>query len=269
MNDCIGAPAQKWLDRYLEGTLPENEAQAFESHYFDCPVCLGELQAVQAAQEQLRLHPVAIQPKARVLRWPALVTVGSLAAALLIGFITLRAVHRPNSPANQSAASAPSQPSSPAGQTASEPAVQPTQLAQLADLNLPPFHASTLRGESSDTAYSRGMKLYSAGNCTAAVKALARVDATSSDALAAQFYTGVCRMHMGDLDSAQSNLRHVAAAGDSPQEEAAWYYLAQIALSRSAAAPARQNLQKVVALHGDFERAANKQLGQIPRQIPR
>jgi len=109
------------------------------------------------------------------------------------------------------------------------------------------------------------MTLYSAGNCTAAVKSLAHVDANSSDALAAQFYAGVCRMHLGNLDAAESTLRHVADAGDSPQEEAAWYYLAQIALSRSAAAPARQDLEKVVALHGDFERAASKQLGQIPR----
>jgi predicted Zn-dependent protease len=109
------------------------------------------------------------------------------------------------------------------------------------------------------------MKLYSAGNCTAAVQALAHVRANSSDALAAQFYTGVCSMHMGMLDSADSTLRRVAAAGDSPQEEDAWYYLAQIALARSAAAPARQDLEKVIALHGDLERAAKKQLGQIPR----
>jgi len=263
MTDCIGAPAQKWLDRYLEGTLPEDQAQAFESHYFDCPVCLGELQAVQAAQEQLRLHPVVVKPKARILSWPALVTVGSLAAALVIGFVTLRAVHRSPSPVGPNAASAPSQPSSPAGQPAPQPA---DQIAQLADLNLPPFHASTLRGDSAETPFLRGMQLYSAGNCPAAVQALARVPANSPDALAAQFYTGVCNMHLGDLADADRTLRHVAAAGDSPQEEAAWYYRAQIALARSAAPIAQQDLEKVVALHGDFEHAARKQLGQISHQ---
>ena len=72
-------------------------------------------------------------------------------------------------------------------------------------------------------------------------------------------------MHAGKLATAESTLRHVAAAGDSPQQEAAWYYLAQIALARSDAETARRDLGRVVALHGDFEQAANTQLKQIPQ----
>ena len=51
---CTGAPAERWLEKYVAGTLAAADAEAFEEHYFDCPVCLAQLQAVQAAAEQMR-----------------------------------------------------------------------------------------------------------------------------------------------------------------------------------------------------------------------
>ena len=70
MSNCSGAPAREWLAQYMEGTLPDEDAQKFEDHYFDCPVCFGELQAIQAAQEALRRHPVPITAPKRILEWP-------------------------------------------------------------------------------------------------------------------------------------------------------------------------------------------------------
>src|SRR5215469_8616752 len=102
MSHCIGAPARQWLEQYVEGTLPEAEAENFENHYFDCPVCLGELQAVQATQEALRRHPVPIAAPRRILEWPVswrpIVGFGALAATLVVGLFTFRAVnHGPQS----------------------------------------------------------------------------------------------------------------------------------------------------------------------------
>ena len=72
MSHCTGAPAEQWLEQYVAGTLPDPEAQAFEEHYFDCPVCLAQLQALQAAAMQLRRNPAKIP--ARVIAWPAIVS---------------------------------------------------------------------------------------------------------------------------------------------------------------------------------------------------
>ena len=103
------------------------------------------------------------------------------------------------------------------------------------------------------------MKAYTAGDCRSALYILSRVPASSSNALAAQFYSGVCQMHLDNLPAATVTLRHVAAAGDSPQQEAAFYYLAQIALARNDAPSARQNLDRTLALHGEFEQRARRQ----------
>jgi len=44
--------------------------------------------------------------------------------------------------------------------------------------------------------------------------------------------------------------------GDSPQQEAALYYLAQIALVHNDPTTARHYLARTIALRGDFERRA-------------
>ena len=67
-------------------------------------------------------------------------------------------------------------------------------------------------------------------------------------------------MHEGDLDGAAHSLRGVSDAGDSPEQEAALYFLAQIALARNDAGSARKSLERTVALHGDYERRARVEL---------
>lgn len=259
MTDCIGAPAREWLERYVDGSLPEAESERFENHYFDCAVCLGELQAVQALQEQLRLHPATAEPRrVRLFRWPMLVSFGAMAAALTAGYLTLHNVRQ-----RPVATQAVVQPSSPAGQTAAEPAAQ---IAELADLHMPGYHESTLRGEGQDAVFERGMKQYESGDCASAASTLARVAANNPNGLAAQFYAGACRMKTGDYTAAAALLQRVADAGDSPQQESAWYYLAQIALVRSDAPTARRDLKQVIELHGDLETQATKQLTRLDSQ---
>lgn len=275
MTNCIGAPARQWLEQYVEGTLPEDEAQKFEDHYFECPYCLGELEAVQAAQKALRHHPISVTQPGRILPWPtfrpALAGFGALAAALIIGLITFRMVGHVGQPAGNVAVTSPqSPPAQPAAPNAAPapPPVQIAKLADLADLALPAYHAPVLRGEQEETAFERGMKLYVAGDCAGASRTLAEVDQDGPDGLAARFYTGVCRMNAGDLSGAASALHHVASLGDSPYQESAYYYLAQIALAQANAAEARRDLNDVVSLRGDLEHQARRQLAQIPTQIP-
>jgi hypothetical protein len=263
----------------VEGTLPEEEAQKFEDHYFDCPVCFGELQAIQAAQQALRHHPIAVSQPKHVIAWPInrnrMISFGALAAALLIGFFTLHTIgHGPGQASDVAVAPAPAKqspqaPAQPADSYAGPNAAQAPQpameIAELADLRLPSYSAPVLRGgETGNAAFETGMKKYVAGDCASAMNTLSRVEASGPDGLAAQFYSGVCRMHAGDLAAAALTLRHVADAGDSPYQESAFYYLAQIALAQSNAAAARRELTHVVELRGDLEHQARRQLAQIP-----
>jgi len=277
MNHCTGAPAELWLERYIQGTLPDSEAQQFEEHYFDCPVCLAQVEALQAVcarlgqltatespvQQSPVQQPVQQSPekkRATLISWPtAAAAVAALAASLLIVFLGERFLLPRVLPANVTMQTGPQ---SPANQH--PPATAPSSsIAQLADLALPPFRATNLRGEGEDPNFTSAMKAYSAGDCRAANAALSRVPAAADNALAAQFYSAVCQMHLGNLPGAAATLQRVTAAGDSPQQEAAFYYLAQIALARNDSALARINLDRTLALHGDFEQRARRQSGAL------
>jgi hypothetical protein len=271
MSNCIGAPARQWLEQYLEGTLPDSEAESFENHYFDCPVCLGELQAIQAAQEALRRHPVPITAPKRILEWPVswrpIAGFGALAAALIFGFFGYRVMeHGPKSGGNVAVVQPAPTPAPQAQPKTSQgqPVTQVADLAAIADLRLPQYQPPVLRDGTAESAFEHGMKQYIAGDCTGATQTLSKVDQSGPDGLAARFYSGMCRMHAGDLGAAASALRNVALAGDSAYQESAYYYLAQIALAQSNAAEARRDLNQVVSLRGDLVHQARRQLSEIP-----
>jgi len=266
MRRCKGAPAERNALPYVEGTLPEAEVERFEEHYFDCPVCLAHLQTLQAAGQGLARQPIAIAEPAREQGvYPTISlggswhiwSAGALAALVLMSVFAYRlAVSRPPQPT-----AADKQPQlTPQTQPAAQPSSPaPVRASQLADLTLPIFIAPHLRGESSDAEFEAGMKEYANGNCRGAIGALKQVAADSSEAIAAQFYTGACQLHQGNLAAATGILRKVADGADSPQREAALYELAQIALAGNDAATAHAYLVRTIALQGDLERQSRVQ----------
>jgi len=142
---------------------------------------------------------------------------------------------------------------------ATQPKANPVTVkpvSHLADMTLPAFRLSNLRGESGNPAFVAGMNAYTKKDFAKAAALLAQVPAGDRDSLAARFFDGVCKMHTGDLDGAAHSLRGVSDAGDSPEQEAALYYQAQIALARNDAALAGKLLKRTIALHGDYERRA-------------
>jgi hypothetical protein len=276
MKNCTGAPAERFAMNYLEGTLPENEAEAFEEHYFDCPVCLTQVQMLQSVGDELGRQPAAqpelAQPR-RVFAWPARVwALGALAALLVVSVVGYRIFEngrvRPgfaNGGQTPLKFTLPAQPApeKPREAAAAQPSTARVTASQLADLALPAFVAPNLRGSSDDSRFLEGMKAYSGGDCAGALTALARVPAAGPQALAARFYSGACQMHLGNLETAKADLRAVASAGDSPEQEAALYYLAQTALLGNDLPHARTWLDQTIALHGDFERRAKATLARI------
>jgi TolA-binding protein len=265
MTICTGAPAELHALQYVEGTLSEFEVERFEEHYFDCPVCLARLQALQVVGREFARQPVAQAPRPKLLlAWPVRVwTAGAVAALLLMSVLIYKnLVSRPAQPtvAQSQPKSAP-QPESPAQPVRSSAA--PVHLSQLADLTLPAYFASNLRGARLDARFEAGMKEYANGNCRGAIAALSQLSAESAEARAAEFYSGACQMRLGDFASATVVLRKVADAGDSPQQEAALYELAQIALASNDSATAHAYLLRAISLRGDLERRCRMEDKQV------
>jgi anti-sigma factor RsiW len=267
MTTCTGTPAEQNLEDYLLGTLPETEAEKFEEHYFDCPVCLAQLEALQAVTLKLRSEPR--KPVKAPIPWPVrfaapvrFAVLGAIAAMLVLGFFAFRDRRQTQQPAVAVAPVAPAPQTSPS--TTPKPRSMATAaISHLADLTLPAFRAPNLRGASGDPQFEEGMKAYSSHDCPRAVKTLAQVPSEGEDSFAARFYSGVCLMHEGDLAGASKSLRGVADAGDSPQQEAAFYYLAQIALAGNDSTTARHYLSRTISLHGDLERRARAELNKV------
>jgi hypothetical protein len=261
MTQCTEALIDEYLERYIQGTLPEREAQKFEEHFFDCPECLAQVEALQAVTLKLGSQPrkTAKTP----IPWPIRAgALAAMAAMLILGIWGLRDMHRPTAPtvANNSAAPIPLPRQSPQSAPASAAS---SALLRLADLTLPTFQMPNLRGQSGDPHFIAGMKAYTRQDCLSAVQALSQVPVQDEDSLAGQFYIGVCQIHLDNLNSAAATLKRVANAGDSPQQEAAFYYLAQIALERNDATNGRLYLTRTISLHGDFERRARTEISQL------
>lgn len=304
MTQCIGSPAEEMAEQYLAGELPEAEAERFENHYFGCDLCHAHLLALQEIRDGLAREPIAIVAPAagpaqleprrslrgRILAFPVpMAVLASLAAALLVGAV-LVGIQR-STPVLQlghhaagSMAAAKIQPQSAGsehpeakgdsqtaakGASSAPPAPPESELASLADVHLPGYQQPQLRGEeiaNGDHAqFVSGMQAYAQGDCGGALGALAQVPAAAADGLAAKLYSGLCQFKGRELEGAQASLTAVVDAGDTPELETAAYFLAQVRLLRGDAQGAKDWLSRTIALHGDYEERAQKQVALLPR----
>src|SRR2546423_2535077 len=51
---CENVQASDVVERYVTNTLPDEERETFEEHYFACDSCFATLQAVLATRQALR-----------------------------------------------------------------------------------------------------------------------------------------------------------------------------------------------------------------------
>ena len=254
MRTCDGKPAERYALAYFEGSLPEDETEAFEQHYFDCPVCAERLQTMRAASHVLAREPAvdieALRRK-RFLGWPVPAPAWGLAAAAALLVLGIFLFHRPG-PAPQAQLAQLNPPQSPVQATAAP--------SRQADFGMPVFAAPELRAEREDPHFKAGRGAYAQGDYPGAITVLRRVPASAQESLAARFYIAACLMKQGELDGAATAFDRVARAGDSPQRESAFYYLAQIALAQGNLGEARRRLNQTIALRGDLETKARSQM---------
>ncbi|MGB6687659.1 MAG: hypothetical protein WBE76_07430 [Terracidiphilus sp.] len=242
--------------------MAEPEAERFEEHYFHCAVCLNYLQTLQAAGKALARLPAAAfeepaKPKS-FLGWPAMTWAMAAAAGILLFaavFFSRSFLTGPTPVQVARAVPAPAPEAKPSAQPLSPPTPR-IKASQLADLSLPAFVAPNLREAGEDRQFEAGMKAYRQGDCRDALAELAKVPAHSNDGRAAEFYGAACEMRLGDLKAAAAGMHRVETAGDSPQQESALFYEAQIALASNNPAAAHRYLLETIALQGDLERRA-------------
>jgi len=289
MMRCDGGPAEELAEQYLMGGLTEKEREHFEEHYFSCAACheyllrlkeiqseLGRDAGSQAAARPMRIVARGSMAKAVPFR---LVAFGALAAMILMAVVLTELAGRQGG-RHREAAQTPAN-SLPVDGTSVANAKKETgaahddahsrqvEMAALADLALPGYHAPQLRGaETSDAqhaAFAAGMERYVAGDCTGAIEELNQVHDDAANGVAANLYAGLCQFKRKRLAEAQTSLEKVVAAGDTPQLEAADYYMAQTMLLRSDAAGGSRWLSKTIALHGDYEERARAELSRLPQ----
>jgi hypothetical protein len=264
MTGCTGTPAELCALPYVEGTLPEHQVELFEAHYFECPVCFAYLQNLQTVSAVLSRRPSGKSenpaPKGLLTLQPKTWALGAAAAILLMAAVfSFRAFHSGPGPSTiaRSIPAAPAAANPASVLRASSPA--PLKPSQLADLTLPAFVAPNLRGAQEDVRFESGMKDYEEGDCRDAIIELTKVPDRSEDVSAARFYYAACEIRLGNLPKAAAEMRKVAAAGDSPQQESALYYEAQIALAINNPAAAHRYLVQTIALEGDLEQKARNE----------
>lgn len=264
---CNGARAAEVAEAYLLGDLPVFEMERFEEHYFGCPACFAHLQALQSVQQELASRPSsAAASPARLRR--RLLALGAIAAAVTAAIISFQRAKESPAPAHL-------QPATIAEQAAPAPLTPPAavtaqkhvaNVASLADLSLPLYKASSLRGGEVESAFQVGMRAYAAGNCPGALRQLKSVPAEDENAVAARLYAGACELFAHKTTAASGDFEKVIAVGNTPQLEAACYYLAQAMLLDGNVKAARSRLAKTIALCGDFERRARAQLTRLANE---
>jgi tetratricopeptide (TPR) repeat protein len=266
--DCTKAVREAILERYVAGTLAEDDREAFERHYFGCARCFDELQTIQAIRDELpRLSAeVERRPRRTLPVWiPA-----ALAATLILavgGAIWMRPVpvvepeitdgDRPPTP---NPSPVPQPPSAGVPRVAVVPSLE-----QLARFEPPVYEPPRLRGAPDEATadFLRGMDSYRKADYNSAVADLRRAADRDLDAPHIHFFLGIAHLALGQNDAAIARLRGTIALGDSPYLEDAHFYLAKALLARKDLAGAEAELNRVIQLRGQVSDEATRLLGQV------
>lgn len=112
-------------------------------------------------------------------------------------------------------------------------------------------------------AFQAAMALYTKQDYAGAASALRAVANTQSEFVPARFYLGVSLLLAGDRIGGIQELRDLTMAGDNPYLERARFYLAKGLIAEHDMPRAKDQLEALIAQHGDLEKQAAALLVQI------
>jgi TolA-binding protein len=111
--------------------------------------------------------------------------------------------------------------------------------------------------------FKRAMEHYLKGDDRGALAGLRAVVKAQPESIEARFYLGICLLLTNDRSAGIRELSSVVAAGDTPYLERSRFYLAKALIGAHDIAQAEQQLDNMIAMHGEFEKQAQVLLSQI------
>jgi tetratricopeptide (TPR) repeat protein len=285
-------PDQETASHYVSGALTEAEQAEFEAHFFECPRCLAEVQALQAARDVLasRGDRGAATPPHRPRQGSSFIW--ALAAAASLGFALVAwtvlsqrgatdtgtvATRTPPTPATAPPAASSTPPSVAPTPPASTPSsarpgetATPALLRELALVVAPPFARLATRGEQPPTTdtLADAMTQYAAGRYDLAADKLRDVIRDARDTAAAtqgRFFLGVCALKLERYAEAQAALEQTAASDTPPYADEAHFYLAKAAIATGDLDRARRELRIAIDREAGPEGEAARMLERLER----
>jgi hypothetical protein len=243
--NCEEVEQQDIVGAYVAGKLPDETRDLFEEHYFGCDHCLQQVECARIARDVL-----ATRRPAESRNWlPWLAIAAALFAAI--------AVWRVVAPKPETAVVTPP--------AASHP--DPSQTYQLlARFDPPAYKPSNLRGaESAGRSFRDGMKRYAAGDFAGAAVTLRSTLTANVGLTEARYYLALSELLSGDRISGTADLERVIAAGDTPYQSEARFYLAKALLAANNAGGARQQLETLISQKSELAPRATEILNQLPK----
>lgn len=247
--------------RYVLGELPEDEREAFEQHFLECPDCLGLMQALAELPAVLREPPLRSAGPARLPAWALAVAAtvfAAVGASLVLRHAPEPLVPPPTPPAPVRASPAPTATESPAPLPSPAERAAP-RLEVLARVEPPRYLPLTMRGQAPDPAFDEAMAFYARARYAEAAERLAPLVERDPQS---RFFRGVALLMAGDGE-AIAELERTAALEARPWSVAARYFLAKAHLRRKDVAAARRELALVVAAEGAYASEARRLLGEL------
>ncbi len=111
--------------------------------------------------------------------------------------------------------------------------------------------------------FQAAMERYAKQDYAGAASALRGVTNAQPEFAAARFYLGISLLLAGDHIAGIQELRALTTAGDNPYRERARFYLAKGLIAEHDVPRAQQQLEALIAQHGDLEKQAAVLLAQI------
>jgi len=111
--------------------------------------------------------------------------------------------------------------------------------------------------------FRAAMAKYTQQDYAAAARALRTVADSKPDLAAARFYLGISLLLSDNRIAGIQELRTLTMSGDNPYLERARFYLAKGLIAERDIPRAQQQLQDLIAQHGDLEKQATALLTQI------
>lgn len=133
----------------------------------------------------------------------------------------------------------------------------------LSRFSAPPYSAKHVAQSGPPKGFQNAMALYEKQDFAAAASALGPVADGNPAFVPAKFYLGISLLLSGNRIAGIQELRALTEAGDTPYLERARFYLAKSLIAEHDVRRAQEQLEQVVAQHGDLEKEAATLLDKI------